>query len=197
MFSPCNLLWALATILFYYPNLSHSTSQMILQLWISYIMLPIVALSVPDLADCVLFMEIPFFFLHHICLIMFPVYYVVTGKVSVSFPEGNRGDVDKGFGLLVSAASTFLRYWILSCAYFALLYFTIVTGLSIWSGMNLNYMLSPPPNPGNIVSGMNFRLMSVVCCSSIFMLGRFLMVLLELSSIPLRRRWNKIMNKSK
>jgi len=173
MLAPCNVLWILAMILHFHPNLSASKFQGIVQLHVTYIVLPIVAIAVPDLSDLTKFWEVPMFFLHHILLILIPVYYVVTRRVSL-ITEGAEGS---GF---MMAASLNARHWLIGCAYFSLLYFPIVSLVSIWSGTNLNYMLSPPPNPGDILGGDNFRLMSVGCCSGIFMLGRAMMVALEL-----------------
>lgn len=88
---------------------------------------------------------------------------------------------------LLILASSNIRHWLIGSAYFSLLYFTIVSLIGISSGMNLNYMLSPPSNPGDVVSGENFRLMSVGCCSGIFLGGRGMMVMLELLAMGWRR----------
>lgn len=173
MLAPCNVLWILAMILHFYPNLSASKFRLIVQLFSTYIMLPIVAIAVPDLSDLTLFGEVQVFFLHHIILILIPVYYVVTGRVSL-ITEGGGGSS------LMTVVSMNARHWLMGSACFTLLYFPIVSLVSIWSGINLNYMLSPPPNPGDVVSGDNFRSMSVGCCAVIFMLGRAMMVALEL-----------------
>lgn len=173
MLAPCNVLWILAMVLHFHPSLSASKFRQIIQLFSTYIMLPIVALAVPDVSDLTLFAEVPMFFLHHTLLILIPVYYVVTGRVSL-LTEGGGG------GSFMVGASSNARHWLMGCAYFTLLYFPIVSLVGIWSGINLNYMLSPPPNPGDVVGGENFRSMSVGCCSVIFMLGRAMMVALEL-----------------
>lgn len=184
MLAPCNALWVLAMILVYYPNLSNSISQRIVHLFITFVMLPVIALSVPDVEDCTLFLEIPYFFLHHILLILIPLYYVVTGRVSVLREGGGErysaSSTSRGKYSLVMVASLNIRHWLYGTAYFMLLYFPIVSLINIWSGLNVNYMLSPPPNPGNVIDGDNFRLMSTVCCSTVFVIGRGLMILVEI-----------------
>lgn len=186
MLAPCNLLWILAMFLFYYPKQQQQQQQMIVQLFSTYVMSPVIALAVPDLDDLVYFGEVPMFFLHHMFLIFIPVFYIATGRVSLLFDAADtnsnntttsKSGARNNLRILLSSN---IRHWLIGSAYFSILYFPIVSLISIVGGMNLNYMLSPPPNPGDMVSGENFRLMSIGCCLGIFLLGRVLMVLLEL-----------------
>jgi len=161
------MLWILALFLSLSPTFNFSSSETIVQLFMCYVTLPILALLTPDLRDSNMFLEKTFFFLHHICLLIIPVYYITTRRVSV------LGGCD------INSFVLNLKYWVLSCAYFSLFYFSLVSTLSVWSGMNLNYMLSPPPTPGDFMEGINFRLVSAGCCSIMFAIGRILMGILE------------------
>ena len=106
-------------------------------------------------------MEVPFFFLMHYALIAYPIYFLRSGRVSV-LPFNND-----------SLVSNFLKWWVLASAFFGLFYFGVAAPLSIVFGINLNYMLSPPPNPGDMVSGPNFRLQSTLCCAAAFFFCQF------------------------
>jgi hypothetical protein len=119
--------------------------------------------------DLVMWMEVPFFFLMHYALILFPIYLIKIGHISV-LPLENAKD---------GIVSNFMKIWVLACAYFALFYFGVGVPLSLWSGLNLNYMLHPPPNPGDMVSGPNFRLQSTLACAVVFFFLQFLMTILE------------------
>uniref|UniRef100_A0A7S4J714 Uncharacterized protein n=2 Tax=Odontella aurita TaxID=265563 RepID=A0A7S4J714_9STRA len=164
MLLPCNVLWFLHTVLAYYP-MSSQSSHVIIQLCVAYSGLAMVALAVPDTDDCVLPLEKVFFFTHHTMLLAFPAYHVgFSGKVSL-LPDKSEGETFWG---------NFMKWHLLSCAIFALFYFSLVTPISIYSGLNLNYMLSPPPNPGDFVSGPNFRILSIGCCATLFFLARLL-----------------------
>ena len=108
----------------------------------------------------------------HYALIVFPIYLIRIQHISV-LPLENAKD-----GLV----SNFLKIWILACAYFALFYFGLGVPISLLSGLNLNYMLQPPPNPGDMVSGPNFRLQSTLACAVVFFFIQFLVTLFELFS---------------
>lgn len=161
---PCNILWFLHAALSFYPMSSH-TAHIIIQLCVGYSGLAMVALAVPDTDDCVLPFEEVFFFTHHYMLLAFPAYYIgLSGKVSL-LPDKSKGETFWG---------NFMKWHLLSCALFGLFYFALVTPISVYSGLNLNYMLSPPPNPGDVVSGPYFRIMSIGCCSTLFFIVRLL-----------------------
>jgi len=167
---PCNVLWCLAFALSFYPNLSTHASHIICQLWISYTSLTIAALAIPDTSDLVLPFELPYFFIMHWLLLFFPIYYLCSGKVS-TLPFPNSGE---------TYVSSFFKWWSFSCIMFGIFYVTIITPLSLYSGINLNYMLNPPPTPGNIISGPNYRLMSCAGTSLSFLFIRAVMSLAEL-----------------
>ena len=113
-----------------------------------------------------MWMEIPFFFFIHYALILYPIYFLQSGRITVlSCSDG--------------LVSNFLKWWTLACAFFALFYVGVAVPLSVLFGFNLNYMMSPPPNPGDMVSGPNFRLQSSLCCCAAFFFSQFVFTAAE------------------
>lgn len=159
MAMPCNVLWTMWAALCFLP-LKTQTRHIMYQLIIPYTSLSIVAVAVPDTSDLKMWMEVPFFFFVHYALIAYPIYFLQSGRISVLSSGG--------------MVSNFMKWWTLACAYFGLFYFGVAAPLSLVFGINLNYMLSPPPNPGDMVSGPNFRLQSTLCCAAIFFFIQFL-----------------------
>lgn len=161
MAMPCNVLWTMWAALCFLP-LKSQTKHIMYQLIIPYTGLAVVAVAAPDASDLVMWMEIPFFFLMHCALIAYPIYFLLSGRISV-LPSSD------------GMVSNFLKWWTLSCAYFALFYFGVGVPLSVVFGINLNYMLSPPPAPASMfMSGPNFRLQSTLCCAAAFFFVQFL-----------------------
>lgn len=149
---PCNISWALAFSLCFYPNLSAQTSHVLCQMIYAGIGLCFLAIVSPDISDLKLPGEIPFFFLMHYALLLLPIYHVSSGHLSV-LPI-----VDKeGY------CGYFIKWTVFTSGVFGLFYFCLVTMLSIVSGINLNYMLSPPPTPGDFVGGrQDYRPISAI-----------------------------------
>jgi uncharacterized membrane protein YwaF len=152
MLMPCNTIWIMHFAHAFLPGLSANSRHVLSQLSIAYFGLPVVAIATPDLSDLTLPFEVEYFFLNHALLLVFPIYWVSSGRVSTL---GN-----------------FVKWYVLACTCFALFYFAFVTPVAVYSGINLNYMMSPPPNPGDVVSGPNFRLMSIGCCATLFFMFR-------------------------
>ncbi|KAL3807004.1 hypothetical protein ACHAXA_010480 [Cyclostephanos tholiformis] len=170
---PCNVIWTMYMALCYFP-LRPRAMHVIYQLMIPYTILAIVAVATPDTSDITLWMEVPFFFFMHYALIAYPAYFLWSGRISaLSFIGGGT-----------AAATAFLGWWILACAYFGLFYFGVAVPLSLVCGINLNYMLSPPPTPGNFLSGPNFRLLSTLACALAFFVSQLLV-----TSAALFGRW--------
>lgn len=192
---PCNVLWTMWFILCFWPKLSAQTMFVMYQLIVPYSSLAIVAVATPDTSgkyskfatsystrilnniditpflDLVMWMEVPFFFFMHWALIVFPIYLIKIQHISV-LPLENATD---------GTVSNFMKIWLLACAYFGLFYFGVGTPLSLLTGLNLNYMLHPPPNPGDIVGGSNFRLQSTLACAAIFFFIQVLATVFEIS----------------
>ena len=165
---PCNVLWTMWMILCFVP-LPTQTMHIMYQLIIPYTSLAVVAVATPDTSDLAMWMEIPFFFFMHYALIGYVIYFLKVGRVSVlPFDNTTEGIV-----------SNFLKWWTLACAYFGLFYFGVATPLSLKLGLNLNYMLSPPPTPGDMVAGPNFRLQSTLCCAAAFFFVQFMVTSVE------------------
>jgi len=132
-----------------------------------------------DNAHLPVFLEIPFFFFMHAVLPLYPLYFLRSAKISVlaTNNDNNSNDTDTGI------VSNFIKMWILACAYFALFYFGIVTPISLKYGLNINYMLSPPPTPGDLIGGQNFRLQSTLYCGSLFFFISFLVTVKEVVTV--------------
>lgn len=178
---PCHTNWAMAIILCFYPNLSSHASNIICQIWIGMAGLTIVAIAEPDLSDLTLPFEVPYFFIHHFVLLLYPFYYLVFGKITLlplplplPLPQQE------------STLSCFMKWWMLTSTIFSLFYVTIVTPLCMYSGLNLNYMMSPPPTPGNFINGSNYRLQSAACVFIVFWIMRFIATCVEFCI----RYWN-------
>jgi vacuolar-type H+-ATPase subunit I/STV1 len=159
--------------------LSTQTMHIMYQLIIPYTSLAVVAVTTPDTSDLAMWMEIPFFFFMHYALIGYVIYFLRYGRISV-LPYGKDGIV-----------SNFVKWWTLACAYFGLFYFGVATPLSLKLGLNLNYMLSPPPTPGDMVSGPNFRLQSTLCCAAAFFFVQFLVTAVEVFGRVVVRKESK------
>ena len=168
MVMPCNMKWMLYAALCFGPRRIQPT---ILQLLMSYTGLAFVAVATPDTEDCIMFLEKPFFFVNHYMLLILPLVYMWNGSISI-----------KNLSL-----STHFLWWVVSCVYFGLFYIPVVTPLGVISGLNLNYMLNPPPDQ-SLCIGDNYRITSTICCAVMFALWRGVMVLAEsvITSISIR-----------
>mmetsp|Transcript_45508 Transcript_45508/g.95538 ORF Transcript_45508/g.95538 Transcript_45508/m.95538 type:complete len:329 (-) Transcript_45508:168-1154(-) len=162
MAMPCNVLWTMWASLCFLP-IPTQIRHIMYQLTVPYTSLAIVALATPDVSDLKMWMEVPFFFFMHYALLVYPIYFLYSGRISV-LPSSTGSD---------GMVSNFLKWWTLSCAYFALFYFGVAVPLSVVFGINLNYMLSPPPSPDDMISGPNFRLQSTLCCAAVFFFIQF------------------------
>jgi hypothetical protein len=166
---PCNMIQCLHAFLALYPKpLPPRATHVICQLLIVFAGLPVVAVATPDLSDLTLPFEIEYFFFSHACLILVPWYYVLSGKVS-TFPNDNEQTL----------VGSFLKWTLLGFAVSSLFYFVVASPLGIMVGINLNYMLSPPPSPGDFIAGPNFRMYSLICIILLFTTFRGLITLVE------------------
>mmetsp|Transcript_31593 Transcript_31593/g.66007 ORF Transcript_31593/g.66007 Transcript_31593/m.66007 type:complete len:357 (+) Transcript_31593:57-1127(+) len=169
MFMPCNVLWTMWAFLCFWPNLSAQMMHILYQLIVPYSGLAIAAVATPDTSDLTMWGEVPFFFLMHCALIIYPIYFLSSGVITVLPIIGSNDNI----------VGNFLKWWALTCACFAFFYFGIATPLSVIYGLNVNYMLHPPPTPGDIISGPNFRLQSTLACAVAFFFFRFLATFAE------------------
>lgn len=103
-------------------------------------------------------------------LLVLPCYYIYSGNLTTLTIEKE------------TKSTSFLKWWLLSCALFAIYYYTAVTPIAIVTGLNLNYMLSPPPLPVDWVQGNSYRLLSTVICAFAFFVMRLFVTIIEVVS---------------
>eukprot|EP00526_Cylindrotheca_closterium_P016992 CAMPEP_0113633934 /NCGR_PEP_ID=MMETSP0017_2-20120614/17664_1 /TAXON_ID=2856 /ORGANISM="Cylindrotheca closterium" /LENGTH=317 /DNA_ID=CAMNT_0000544601 /DNA_START=101 /DNA_END=1054 /DNA_ORIENTATION=+ /assembly_acc=CAM_ASM_000147 len=175
---PCNVQWQL-TVLICFGNWSRPVQGVLYQLLISYCGYTLPALATPDVSDCLFPFEPFFFWFNHIALLVIPVAYLATGRVSLLSPSPTCSILWFNF-----------QWWLVTCAGFGLFYFLPVSLVSIVSGYNLNYMLSPPPGQDLIV-GDSYRLMSIGCCGLLIFLTRGFIVVGELLTKPSKQAEKK------
>lgn len=143
-FMPCNLNWLMLLALSWYPYLGCRTSHVLSQMAITMSPLAVVALATPDLSDLLLPLEIPHFFASHVLLLVYPLYFVMSGRIT-TLPHSNKE----------SFLANFWKWHLVGSAIFAMAYYTFITPLSIVTGLNLNYMLNPPRGMG--IGGSGYR----------------------------------------
>jgi hypothetical protein len=171
---PCNIQWAL-TVLLCFGNLSGPSQGLLKQFILCFSGYTVVALATPDTSDCLYFGEAAFFFFNHTVLLAIPILYLVTRRISVFSPS--------------KSCSTLwfnMQWWLASCAAFGIFYFLPVTLVAIFSGQNLNYMMSPPPGQ-DVVVGNSYRLLSIGCCALLIGLTRISMVMGEYMCVLVSR----------
>eukprot|EP01083_Nonionella_stella_P289012 983585_1 len=185
MLLPCNMLWIFSLVLCFLPsskssqtnaqkpaykylNLNQSAIiEIIIQLWCGYIALPITALAEPDTTDSIQCGEVYFFFAHHTLLILYPYYYLGTGRTSLSL---------RRYSILQH-----IQWWLVTCAFFAAFYFGVIAPLGISVGLNLNYMVNPPGGTPLAEPELrsNYRLWSIVGCGIMFGIMRISLGMME------------------
>ena len=182
MLLPCNMLWIFSLVLCFPLNnkylnsnlnlnfLNHQSAaltEIIIQTWCGYIALPIAALAEPDTADSIQCGEVYFFFAHHTLLILYPYYYLGTGRASLSL---------RRYSILQH-----VQWWLVTCAFFAAFYFGVIAPLGISVGLNLNYMVNPPGGTPLAEPELrsDYRLWSIVGCGTMFGIMRISMAMME------------------
>lgn len=167
---PCNVIWGLWALLCFWPGLGVNTAHALHQVIYTTTILAYAAVAAPDLGDLIMFGEVPFFFFMHFALIGLPLYFHYTGRITMIPEAKNEGE---------SLVVYFAKWWILSLTCFSLFYQAVVVPLCFISGLNINYMLHPPPTPGDFLSGPNFRLYTVVLLAAVFFVIRFVATTVE------------------
>ncbi len=94
-----------------------------------------------------------------------PLYYSLSGRVS-SLPRERS---------LSNLAATYAGWLMVASSAFGLFYFVVVVPASLWSGLNLNYMTSPPP----VIDGTDYRIKSQGFIFAAFAVARALTMALE------------------
>jgi hypothetical protein len=157
---PCNMQWLLTVLLCYGPK---KWSPVILELQLSYLGGAFVALAGPDLTDITMFGELEFFFFNHGILPFIPLLYLQNGSYTTR-----------------TSLATHVEWWAISCSFFGIFYFTVVTFMAVLSGQNLNYMLHPPPGQ-DLCVGDWYRFYSIGLLSILFALSRLLGYVVEVA----------------
>ncbi|GMH62459.1 hypothetical protein TL16_g05109 [Triparma laevis f. inornata] len=164
---PCNVTWIINVLLGFAP-LSNVVRHSMIQFLLSFQVLVWAVFAAADTADLKGPYEVEFFWFNHVLLLIPPFYYVLSGKVSTF--KGLEDDA-------IREVVNFLQWIIFACAIMGVFYFAVVTPLSFYSLLNLNYMLSPPPGTG--LEGEDYRLISQGIIAVGFTIGRLVMVFVE------------------
>jgi hypothetical protein len=167
---PCNMQWLLSFIQCYcIPKSWNFVQYTLLQVRLTYIMSVVIAIFTPETDDCTMFGEYAFYWINHFLLLFLPAAYIANGSVSCFPPSPDK-----------SVFSFNFEWWLFSCACMQLFYFIPVTVMSVYSGLNLNFMLHPPADHF-LLKGPWFRLMAVASLAFFFVFSRLLCIAFEKS----------------
>jgi len=173
---PCNIQWVLSILQCYILPDSFTFLQFcILQLRITYLFSVIIAIVTPETEDCTQFGEYEFYWLNHLLLLILPLLYIKNGSTSC-FPPKKSSD---GHSTTTQEVLVYNAYWwLFSCVVFYIFYFGPVTILSLYSGLNLNFMLHPP-HDHFILKGESFRLVATTLLAACYICSRLLCLTME------------------
>ena len=121
---------------------------------------PASALAVPDTSGLHMPLETEHFYAMHYFICAVP--FVLAGSGAVHVGPWSR-----------------CLWWVLvQICIFALIYYTTVTPLAIVTGLNLNYMMQPPPGfTSGVLAGEQYRLWSTAGLSAMFLASMIMMKL--------------------
>ena len=138
----------------------------VVQCFFSFQVLNWVVFISADTADLRNVWELRFFWINHVWLLFPPLYYSLSGLVS-SLPSTRTWS---------NVLSSYVSWLLISSSVFGLFYFVFVVPASLYSKLNLKYMLSPPPvSPW----GQDYRLWSQAAIFSAFAFSRAAMCAAE------------------
>ncbi|KAI8980509.1 TMEM164 family-domain-containing protein [Pilobolus umbonatus] len=137
MLQPCHMSAGLLLLTLCNPNKSNVAANLFFNIYLHTQWGAIAALIFPDLRDHYLIGETFNFFAEHILILIAPVYMIYSGRYLV---------------LPVSRHLTFLSFFIYSFFHSPLLHLC-----AIKSGLNLNYLFSPPPIDILLKIGKGYR----------------------------------------
>jgi uncharacterized membrane protein YgcG len=144
MLMPCHLLTTALLAMHFAPRSVRVSDWATLMFnhYMSYTFMPVLAVALPDLRDYTLPFETVAFFAQHIFMIASPVLFILRRKFHII--RGHRIEIAAyAFGTAV--------------------FFFFLVPVSILNGVNLNYMLSPPP--GILAQfGRAYRPVQMVLC---------------------------------
>jgi TMEM164 family len=182
---PCNMQWVLSFVqCWIIPQSWTRTQYTVLQMRLTYIMSVVIAIVMPETDDCEMPGEYAFYWLNHVLLLWLPYAYINNGSVSCFPPSTSNKDTQTPTAPTTAPTTTTfnLRWWLFSCAIFALFYFIPVTLLAIYSGLNLNFMLHPP-HDHLFLRGQWYRLVTILLLMVVFGISRLLVLSVEKASL--------------
>ncbi|KAF9112356.1 hypothetical protein BGX27_003496 [Mortierella sp. AM989] len=169
LLQPChvNILLLICTMVG--PKESKATT-MAFNSYLHYLWATIFALSFPDATNNGLWLVIENFWFEHYLLLLVPVYLIYTGRFAV-YPLS-------------------FSYAVFSYAMFSLFHSFVLSGFSLLTGHNLNYMLVPPNSPAVHNLGKYYRLTVYASMFVLCLISRYILV--EVFSIGLKiKQWKK------
>jgi hypothetical protein len=103
------------------------------------------------------------YFCHTLYLFLVPIYYVLSGELSIMFPQPSSLNIESNSINMKYVASIILyvmKQQVIGTAIVSLYYFGIVTPSSIIAGLNVNFLLVPGYHGGSY--NANFRLQYII-----------------------------------
>jgi len=136
MFQPCHAATLLYLYCLYTKDYSRATKAF--QIGLHYMFFTALAIAVPDTAQLQLPLEVTNFWVQHWALLLCPLYLLVNGRFILS-PSWALTSYAVGLGMLY--------------------HFVTQLPAALLSGVNVNYMLWPPPGVPPIATQTNYRIM--------------------------------------
>ncbi|KAG1442307.1 hypothetical protein G6F56_011118 [Rhizopus delemar] len=166
MLQPCHMGAGLLLLTLCNPNKSAIATNLLFNIYLHTQWGGIAALMFPDLRDHELFGETFNFFAEHILILIAPIYMIYSGRY-----------------LLIP---TCLDMTFLSFSVFSFFHSPILQICSLTSGLNLNYMFSPPPIKLLIRVGKGYRIALYCTALAAMFVTRYVLVEGILSILPRR-----------
>ena len=169
---PCNIQWVIAVLQCYIIPDSYSFLQLcLLQLRITYLFSVVIAIVTPNTEDCTGFGEYEFYWFNHCVLLILPLLYIKANKNVSCYPQSKTTTTTS-----VLVYNTY--WWLFSCLIFYIFYFGFVTIMSVYTGLNLNFMLHPPDDHF-VLKGKSFRLVATALLTFLYIFSRLLCLIVE------------------
>ena len=171
---PCNMQWILSVLQCYIIPDSYTFTQLcLLQLRITYLFSVVIAIVTPNTGDCTGFGEYEFYWFNHFVLLILPLLYIKANKNVSCYPQSKTTTTTT---TSVLAYNTY--WWLFSNLIFYIFYFGFVTIMSVYAGLNLNFMLHPPDDHF-ILKGKSFRLVATALLTFLYIFSRLLCLFVE------------------
>lgn len=135
MLQPCHAESALLLYVMYTSN--HKMATRVFQISLHYMFFTTLAIAVPDLASLQLPFEQVNFWVQHYILVVVPIYLIAVRRFELS-PSWGLTSLAIGFGM-------FFHFYVQAPA-------------ALLSGVNVNYMLWPPPGVPPIIANAHYRI---------------------------------------